>query len=118
MALRPRSSRVDELGLLFLAEFSLVRLARCAVVDRQESRHVPQYKVGCSSAETAGRPAADQDARTAVITAQVGSVPLWERPQLAGSYWNARTSCAHRHATAILAAHCSAASREGSSSTV
>ena len=57
-------------------------------------------------------------ARTAVITAQVGSVPLWERPQLAGSYWNARTSCAHRHATAILAAHCSAASREGSSSTV
>ncbi len=37
--------------------------------------------------------------------------------QPAGSYWNARTSCAHRQATAIFAAHSSAASREGNSST-
>ncbi|RZL78838.1 MAG: ATP-binding cassette domain-containing protein [Rhodococcus sp. (in: high G+C Gram-positive bacteria)] len=42
----------------------------------------------------------------------------FEARQLAGSYWNARTSCAHRQAAAIFAAHPSAASREGSSSTV
>lgn len=41
-----------------------------------------------------------------------------EPRQLAGSCWNARTSCAHRQATAIFAAHSSAASREGNSSTV
>ena len=38
--------------------------------------------------------------------------------QLAGSYWNCRTSCEQRQATAIFAAHSSAASREGSSRTV
>jgi len=57
-----------------------------------------------------------------------GGEGIWSKPhaiqsefdgrQLAGSYWNARTSCAHRQATAIFAAHSSAASREGSSSTV
>ena len=57
-----------------------------------------------------------------------GGEGIWSKPhaiqsefdgrQLAESYWNARTSCAHRQATAIFAAHSSAASREGSSSTV
>ena len=38
--------------------------------------------------------------------------------QLSGSYWNWRTSCGQRQATAIFAAHSSAASLDGSSRTV
>src|SRR5258708_18945964 len=39
----------------------------------------------------------------------------WVFDQTLGSGMNSRTSCAQRQATAILAAHCSASSREGTS---
>ena len=45
------------------------------------------------------------------------SWPRWAFDQTFGSGMSSRTSCAHRQATAILAAHASASSREGASMT-
>jgi len=61
------------------------------------------------------------DAQTRVVGLRPGaSLALpWRAcfDQAAGSGRSSRTSCAQRHATAILAAHCSACSREGTSTT-
>jgi len=43
--------------------------------------------------------------------------PQWAFDQTFGSGMISRTSCAHRQATAILAAHSSASSRDGTSTT-
>ena len=76
----------------------------CQIIDRRGCRGVPQALDHASADEPLKR----------VHT----PLPAQRRPQERGSTPKTRSSCAHRQPFAMRAAHATASSREGSSSTV